>query len=284
MGAGDHSSHLLAAEHVELGYDGAAIIADLSVTVPPGRITSIVGANACGKSTLLRGMARLLPARSGCVLLDGKSIHRMPTREVAMMIGLLPQSPISPDGITVADLVARGRHPHQTWFRRWSAADEEAVTDAMRATGVLDLAERDVEHLSGGQRQRVWIAMALAQGTAMLLLDEPTTFLDVTHQIELLDLLVDLNARGRTIVLVLHDLNLAARYSHHLIALRGGTLVAQGDPADVVDQAFVRDVFGLDCRVIEDPVSGTPLVVPIGRHRAASEAAHAAALSGTPTT
>ncbi len=259
-------THELVVDHVQLGYDGEAIIADLSVRVPPGRITSIVGANACGKSTLLRGMARLLAPRAGAVLLDGKEIHRLPTKQVATTVGLLPQTPIAPDSITVADLVGRGRFPHQSWFRRWSVDDEHAVTEAMRATGVLDLAARDVDHLSGGQRQRVWIAMALAQGTALLLLDEPTTYLDVTHQIELLDLLVDLNARGRTIVLVMHDLNLAVRYSHHLIALRAGELVAEGDPATVVDEAFVDEVFGLQCRVIEDPVSGTPLVLPIGRH------------------
>jgi iron complex transport system ATP-binding protein len=202
------------------------------------------------------------------VLLDGSSIHRLPTKSVAMTVGLLPQSPIAPDGITVADLVGRGRFPHQSWFRRWSAADDDAVTDAMRATGVLDLAHRDVDHLSGGQRQRVWIAMAIAQGTALLLLDEPTTYLDLAHQVELLDLLVDLNRRGRTIVLVLHDLNLAARYSDHLVALRAGRLVAEGDPRDVIDEAFVREVFGLESRVVVDPVSGTPLVVPIGRRRA----------------
>ena len=201
------------------------------------------------------------------VLLDGESIHRLPTKEVASRLGILPQSPIAPEGITVADLVARGRYPHQKWFRQWTSADEAIVTDAMRATATIDLAKRSVDELSGGQRQRVWIAMALAQGTDLMLLDEPTTYLDLAHQVEILDLLVDLNQRDRrTIVLVLHDLNQAARYSHHLIAMRSGALVAAGTPIEVITEDLVHDVFGLRCRVVTDEVSGTPLVLPIGRH------------------
>lgn len=259
--------HTLEADRLTLAYERVEVASDLSVQIPDGRITVIVGANACGKSTLLRALARLLKPKAGTVLLDGESVHRLPTKVVASKLGILPQSPVSPEGITVVDLVARGRYPHQKWFRQWSAADEEAVTAAMVATNTLDLASRTVDELSGGQRQRVWIAMALAQGTDILLLDEPTTFLDVAHQIDVLDLLVDLNrVEGRTIVLVLHDLNQACRYSHHLVAMRDGAIVTEGAPADVVDEALVRDVFDLVAKVVPDPVSGTPMVVPIGRH------------------
>jgi iron complex transport system ATP-binding protein len=239
--------------------------------VPTGRITVIVGANACGKSTLLRGMARLLSPSSGSVYLDGKDIHALPTKAVAAKLALLPQAPVAPDGIRVADLVGRGRYPHQGWFRRWSAADDDAVARALEATGTLDVAERPVDELSGGQRQRVWIAMALAQETGLLLLDEPTTFLDVSHQVELLDLLTDLNRRaGTTIVLVLHELNLACRYADHLIAMKDGAIVAEGAPAAAVTEEMVTEVFGMPCQVVPDPVSGTPMVVPIGRHHTSS--------------
>jgi iron complex transport system ATP-binding protein len=259
--------HTLAARELTLAYDKVEVARDLSVVIPSGRITCIVGANACGKSTLLRALARLLKPRHGTVLLDGESIHRLSTKVVATRLGILPQAPTAPEGITVADLVARGRYPHQKWFRQWSPEDEDVITDAMVSTGTLELANRSVDELSGGQRQRVWIAMALAQGTDLMLLDEPTTYLDLSHQVDVLDLLVDLNRREqRTIVLVLHDLNHAARYSHHLIAMRGGQLVAEGPPADVVTEALVHDVFGMRSRVIEDPVSRTPMVVPIGRH------------------
>jgi iron complex transport system ATP-binding protein len=259
--------HTLSAEHLRLAYERVDVISDLSVTIPAGRITVIVGANACGKSTLLRGLARLLKPRAGAVYLDGESIHRLPTKEVARRLGILPQSPIAPDGITVADLVMRGRYPHQAWFRQWSAADEQAVAAAMAATETLDISDRPVDELSGGQRQRAWIAMALAQDTGIMLLDEPTTFLDISHQVEVLDLLTHLNQRhGRTIVLVLHDLNQACRYSHHLIAMRSGSIVAEGEPAEVVTCKLVEEVFDLRCKLVPDPVSGTPMVVPIGRH------------------
>lgn len=259
--------HVLSAEGLTLAYDHVEVARDLSVDIPSGKISCIVGADACGKSTLLRALARLLKPKVGVVLLDGESIHRLSTKDVATRLGILPQSPISPEGITVADLVARGRYPHQKWFRRWTGADEVVITDAMRATGTIDLATRAVDELSGGQRQRVWIAMALAQGTDLMLLDEPTTFLDLAHQVDVLDLLVDLNQRDRrTIVLVLHDLNHAARYSHHLIAMRDGAIVARGTPGEVITEPLVHDVFGLRCRVMVDPVAGTPMVVPIGRH------------------
>jgi len=254
----------LRAERLSLGYDDRVVVDDLTVTIPDHRITVIVGANACGKSTLLRGLARLLTPRAGAVLLEGADIHRRPTREVATKLGMLPQQPVAPEGITVADLVARGRHPHQRWLRQFSTADEVAVEAALVATATADLAERCVDELSGGQRQRVWIALALAQGTPLLLLDEPTTFLDLAHQVEVLDLLARLNAEdGRTIVAVLHDLNLACRYAHHLVAMRHGAIVAEGPPGEVITPALVRDVFDLDAHVIDDPLTGTPLVLPV---------------------
>ncbi|MCW5951357.1 MAG: ABC transporter ATP-binding protein [Propionibacteriaceae bacterium] len=257
----------LAAERLSAGYGDRLVIEQLDLIVPPGGVTAIVGANACGKSTLLRSMSRLLAPKAGQVVLDGKAVHRMPAKQLARTLGLLPQSPIAPDGITVADLVGRGRHPHQAVFSRWSATDELAVAEALEATDTVDLADRAVDELSGGQRQRVWIAMVLAQRTELLLLDEPTTFLDVSHQVEVLDLLTDLNrSRGTTIVMVLHDLNLAARYADHLIAMADGGIHAVGEPADVLSEQTVQAVFGLDSRVITDPVSGRPLMLPIGRH------------------
>ena len=224
---------MLEARDLSLGYNDRLVVDGLSLTIPQGRVTVIVGANACGKSTLLRGLARLLKPRGGSVLLDGHDISRLPTREVATRLGILPQQPVAPEGITVADLVGRGRHPHQRFWRQFSADDERAVEAALDATATTDLADRPVDELSGGQRQRVWIALALAQGTPLLLLDEPTTFLDLAHQVEVLDLLADLNDReGRTVVIVLHDLNLACRYAHHMVAMRDGRIVAEGSPAD----------------------------------------------------
>lgn len=264
----------LSAKGVCLGYGDRRIVEQLDVAIPPGRFTVIVGANACGKSTLLRGLARLLTPTEGSVLLDGKAIHLMPTKLVATRLGVLPQTPVAPDAITVADLVGRGRYPHQGWFRHWSAEDDAAVAEALAATDTLDLAGRQVDELSGGQRQRVWIAMALAQRTEMLLLDEPTTFLDINHQVEVLDLLTDLVRRdGRTVVAVLHDLNLASRYADHLVAMRGGKIVAEGAPAEVVTPGIIREVFGISAEVAPDPISGTPMIVPIGRHHRLAKAA-----------
>lgn len=254
----------LKTDSLSLSYDARLVIDELTLTVPEGLVTVIVGANASGKSTLLRGLARLLKPTAGAVHLDGEDVHRLPTKEVARRVGLLPQAPITPDAVTVADLVARGRHPHQRWYAQWSAADEAAVATALDATGCTSIAARPVDELSGGQRQRVWIAMALAQETPILLLDEPTTYLDLAHQMEVLDLLADLNAeRGRTLVLVLHDLNQACRYAHHLVALCDGRIVAEGTPGDVVTEDMVRRVFGIDTMIVADPVAGTPLVVPI---------------------
>lgn len=255
----------LQAHALSLSYDDRVVVDGLTMDIPARQITVIVGANASGKSTLLRGLARLLKPTRGAVYLDGRDVHRMPTQDVARTIGLLPQSPMAPDALTVADLVARGRHPHQRWYSQWSMVDEAAVATALEATGCNDLAHRRVDELSGGQRQRVWIAMALAQETPILLLDEPTTYLDLAHQMEVLDLLVDLNeSRGRTLVLVLHDLNQACRYGHHLVALRDGAIVAEGPPPDVVTVEMVHHVFGLPTVIVPDPVTGTPLVVPIG--------------------
>ncbi|MGH3359533.1 MAG: ABC transporter ATP-binding protein [Nocardioidaceae bacterium] len=265
--APNHDSQQLTGEHLRLGYDGDDIVADLSIEIPPGKITVLVGANACGKSTTLRALAKLLKPRGGSILLDGRAIHKMPSKELATRVGILPQSPSAPEGITVADLVCRGRYPHQKWFRQWTDEDEDVVAWALEATGTAELADRLVDELSGGQRQRVWIAMALAQETGILMLDEPTTYLDIHHQVDVLDLVVQLNRdEGRTIAIVLHDLNLACRYAHHLIAMRSGAIVAQGDPSEIITERLVKDVFGLNSRVIDDPVSGTPMVVPIGQH------------------
>ncbi|MFI1470597.1 ABC transporter ATP-binding protein [Streptomyces wuyuanensis] len=257
----------LGARGLRLAYDDRIVVEDLDVAVPPGRVTAIVGANACGKSTLLRALARLLKPRAGAVHLDGRSVHSIPTRELAQRLGILPQSPVAPEGLTVVDLVGRGRSPHQTWWRQWSSGDEQAVDDALRATSMTDLAHRAVDELSGGQRQRAWIAMAVAQDTPVLLLDEPTTYLDLAHQIDVLDLVTDLNRhQGRTVVMVLHDLNHACRYADHIIAMKAGRIVGEGPPAEVVTAPMVEEVFGLRCVVGDDPVSGTPMVIPVGRH------------------
>ncbi|HVX18880.1 MAG TPA: ABC transporter ATP-binding protein [Acidimicrobiales bacterium] len=256
----------LRAEGLSLAYERLQVIDALDVEIPTGEITVIVGANACGKSTLLRALARLLKPKAGVVYLNGEDVHRMHTKEVARQLGILPQQPLAPEGITVADLVARGRAPHQGWFAQWSPSDEAVVQAAMEATQTTALADRAVDALSGGQRQRVWIAMALAQGTDVMLLDEPTTYLDLAHQVEVLDLLDDLNQREqRTIVVVLHDLNQAARYAHHLIAMRNGAIVAQGPPDHVVTAELVEEVFGLRVRVEPDPETGRPMVIPRAR-------------------
>ncbi len=261
----------LRGQDLTLAYDERTIARDLSLEVPDGSFTVVVGPNACGKSTLLRALARMLKPTSGHVLLDGEHIRSLPSKEVARRLGLLPQTASAPEGITVADLVARGRFPHQKLLRQWTRDDERAVDAAMASTRVEDLADRAVDELSGGQRQRVWIAMALAQETPLLLLDEPTTFLDIAHQIEVLDLLAALHEeQGRTLVAVLHDLNHACRYATHLVALKDGRVMAQGDPREVVTADLVERVFGLPCVVVPDPETGTPLVVPLARHRSAA--------------
>ncbi|SFF22656.1 ABC transporter ATP-binding protein [Blastococcus tunisiensis] len=258
----------LAAEQVTLAYDDRVVVRDLDLQLTEGSFTAIVGPNGCGKSTLLRALGRLMRPTGGRVLLDGQSIARTPTRDVAKVLGLLPQAPIAPEGLTVADLVARGRHPHQTWLRQWSRDDEAVVAEALAWTDMAGLADRPVDELSGGQRQRAWISMALAQGTDLLLLDEPTTYLDLSHQIDVLELVSRLHAeRGRTVVVVLHDLNLAARYAHRLIAMKDGDLVASGRPGEVLTERLLADVFDLEARIVPDPVAGTPMVVPVRRLR-----------------
>lgn len=255
----------LLTEGVTLGYGGTPVIRDLDFAVADRSVTAIIGPNGCGKSTLLRALGRLLRPNAGQVTLDGRRITAIPPRQVARTMAVLPQSPQAPPGLTVADLVARGRHPYQSWYRQWSATDAEHVDGVLELTGLLEQAERPLERLSGGQRQRAWIAMALAQETDLLLLDEPTTFLDLTHQIEVLDLVRELNRdHGRTVVMVLHDLNLAARYAHRLVAMRDGAVLSSGEPGQVLTPESLARVFGLECTVIPDPVSGTPQVVPIG--------------------
>ena len=258
----------LRARDLKLAYGERVVVDGLDFEVASGTITAVIGPNGCGKSTLLRALGRLLQPQRGEVLLDGKKIHKMSTKEVARVLGVLPQSPAAPEGLTVADLVARGRHPHQSWYRQWSSDDESAVAEALAMTGIGDLAERTLDELSGGQRQRAWLSMALAQGTDLLLLDEPTTYLDLSHQVDVLELVGRLHDEsGRTVVMVLHDLNLAARYADRLVAMKDGAVVASGEPDEVLTEELLADVFDLRARVIPDPVAGTPMVVPIGGRR-----------------
>ncbi len=260
-------THIFQSEQITAGYDNKTILHDVSVSIPSNKISIIIGANGCGKSTLLKTMARLIKPTSGQVTLDGKAINKIAPKQLARVLGLLPQSPIVPEGITVADLVGRGRFPHQTFLGGWTKKDYEAVAEAMEIMNITEFADRNIDELSGGQRQRVWIAMALAQQTDILFLDEPTTYLDITYQIEILDLLTDLNQKyGKTIVMVLHDINLSARYADYIFALHNGKLVAEGEPTKIITSKLIEDIFGLHCTVINDPVSGSPSVVPIGRH------------------
>lgn len=277
-----HRAPSLEAHRLRAGYPGRIVVDGLDLALPRRAVTVIVGANACGKSTLLKTLARALRPLSGAVLLDGVDTAGLPPRAFARSLGMLPQDPVAPDGLSVADLVGRGRHPHHGWLDRWTAHDDEVVAEALAATGTADLAARHVDELSGGQRQRVWIAMALAQDPDVLLLDEPTTFLDLTHQLEVLDLLRDLNhARGTTIVMVLHDLNLAARYADHLVVMAGGAVLAEGAPADVVTAPVLREAFRLDALVVPDPVTGAPMVVPRSR-TAAGPSGEAGSRAGFP--
>lgn len=261
------TAHLLKANNIVAGYDKKIIIDGINITIPSNRISVIIGANACGKSTLLKTLSRLIQPVSGEIVLGEKKLTDIPPKQLARVLGLLPQSPVAPEGITVADLVGRGRFPYQSFFKGLGKKDYEAVEEALEIMGITNLANHSVDQLSGGQRQRVWIAMALAQQTDILLLDEPTTFLDISYQVEILDLLTDLNRnRGTTIVMVLHDINLSARYADYLFALRKGKLIADGTPSDIITEELIKQVFDLDCQVIRDPVSASPFIVPKGRH------------------
>ena len=260
-------AHTLKTKNTISGYNSKVIVNDISLTIPDGRISVIIGANACGKSTLLKTMARLLKPISGEITLDDKQIGKVPPKQLARVVGLLPQTPIVPEGITVADLVGRGRFPHQKALGGWSKEDYDAVASAMEIMKITGIANNNIDELSGGQRQRVWIAMALAQQTDILFLDEPTTFLDITYQVEILDLLTDLNQKhNTTIIMVLHDINLSARYADYIFAMREGQLVAEGIPKEIITSEIIKDIYGLDSVVMEDPVSHTPLVIPKGRH------------------
>ena len=261
------SIHKFQAENITAGYEDRTILQDISVEIPSNKISIIIGANGCGKSTLLKTMARLIKPTSGQVTLNGKPITKIAPKQLAKVVGLLPQSPVVPEGITVADLVGRGRFPHHTFFKGWSKKDYEAVAEAMEIMNITEFADRPIDELSGGQRQRVWIAMALAQQTDILFLDEPTTYLDITYQVEILDMLTDLNKKyGTTIVMVLHDINLSARYADHIFALNKGKLVAEGAPSEVITSSLIKEIFDLDSVVMKDPVSHSPSIVPIGRH------------------
>ncbi|WP_227937120.1 ABC transporter ATP-binding protein [Alkalihalobacillus deserti] len=258
----------ISTESLSLGYGDTIIIEDLNLKIPKGQISVFIGGNGCGKSTLLRSVARLLKPNSGNVMLEGKAIATMNTKDIAKKMAMLPQTPIAPEGLTVYQLVKQGRYPHQSWFKQWSTKDEEIVQRAIEATRLVDFQDKAVDELSGGQRQRAWIAMTLAQDTDIILLDEPTTYLDMTHQIEILDLLFELNEQeNRTIVMVLHDLNLACRYAHNLVAIKDGNVYAEGQPEDVISCEMVRDVFDMECQVTADPLFGTPLCIPYGKGR-----------------
>ncbi|RNA67481.1 ABC transporter ATP-binding protein [Alteribacter keqinensis] len=261
-------SSSLRTRDVSIGYDNKLLFKDLNLSIPKGEISVFVGSNGCGKSTLLRSLARLLKPSEGSVLLEGKNLQQMSSRSLATQLGILPQSPVSPEGLTVHDLVKQGRYPHHSWLSRWTEEDTIKVEEAMKATRVDNLRNRPVDELSGGQRQRAWIAMTLAQDTNIILLDEPTTYLDMTHQIDVLDLLYDLNEKhNRTIVMVLHDINLACRYAHNIIAIKDGAVFEQGKPEDIVSCDLIRTVFDMACRVTTDPLFGTPHCIPYGKGR-----------------
>lgn len=256
-------SHHLETKKLTLAYEGKPILRNIDLAIPPGKITVLVGANGCGKSTLVRGLARLLKAKSGKVYLDGKDISQLKSKTVAQKLVMLSQSPVAPEGLTVRNLVAMGRYPYQNWLQQWSKEDEIKIEEALSITGTIEIAERLLNSLSGGQRQRAWIAMVLAQDTNILLLDEPTTYLDLAHQIELLDLLQQLHeTKGKTIVMVLHDLNLACRYADYLVAIKQGKIYAMGTPKQVMTEEMVQEVFGLKCRIIPDPLVHTPMCIP----------------------
>ncbi|MGM8366834.1 ABC transporter ATP-binding protein [Virgibacillus sp. W0181] len=263
----------ISTKDLTLGYGERSVIEGLDLSIPKGEVTVFIGSNGCGKSTLLRSLARLLKPQSGSVVLDGQNISRMSTKKVAQNLSILPQSPIAPEGLTVLQLVKQGRYPHQSWMQQWSSADEEAVNKALNATRMVEFVDKKVDDLSGGQRQRAWIAMSLAQDTDIMLLDEPTTYLDLAHQIDILDLLHELNVtENRTIIMVLHDLNLACRYADHIVAIKNKQVYKEGNPDDIISPDLVHAVFGLRCHIACDPFCGTPMCIPFskGRHKKAT--------------
>ncbi|MET4692513.1 ABC transporter ATP-binding protein [Endozoicomonas lisbonensis] len=269
------SRPVLQSQKLSLGYGDKTIINNIDLDIPEGKITTLIGANGCGKSTLLRSMARLLKPKSGCVLLDGREVFTSSTKEIAKRLAILPQGPVAPEGMSVMQLVRQGRYPHQSWLKQWSEEDERCVMEALSATNMSEFSERTVDSLSGGQRQRAWIAMTLAQNTSVILLDEPTTYLDMSHQIEILDLLFDLNRNsGRTVVMVLHDMNLASRFSDNIVAVKDGEIYASGAPETVMTAELVEQVFGLDSQIIPCPMFGTPTCVPVGKGRRVSNPLH----------
>lgn len=262
----------LEAVNLEAGYDKKRVVDHVQLTIPEHKISVIIGANGCGKSTLLKTMSRLIKPMHGEVLLNGVKLEEIRSKKLARQLGLLPQSPIVPEGIKVTDLVSRGRFPYRKIMRSMTKEDFDAVEEALDMMGVRELADRSVDELSGGQRQRVWIALALAQQTDILLLDEPTTFLDISYQVEILDLLTDLNRRRKTtIVMVLHDINLSARYADYLFAMKDGKLVKEGTPKEIVTPQLIKEIYGMDCLVVNDPVSNTPYILPKGRYHCGHE-------------
>ncbi|MZQ84646.1 ATP-binding cassette domain-containing protein [Paenibacillus sp. 5J-6] len=264
--------HAIEAQQLTLTYGENSIYENLDIAIPKGKITVFIGSNGCGKSTLLRSLARLLKPTNGSILLDGQAIAKLPTKEIAKRLSILPQGPVAPEGLTVLQLVKQGRYPYQSWLQQWSAEDEEMVSKALKATNMQQYADRTVDSLSGGQRQRAWIAMTLAQGTETILLDEPTTYLDMSHQVEVLDLLFELNvSQQRSIVMVLHDINLACRYAHHIVAIHDKKIAIQGTPEDIITEDTIRTVFNMDCQIIQDPLFGTPLCIPFGKGRKVNE-------------
>ncbi|WP_029192329.1 ABC transporter ATP-binding protein [Paenibacillus harenae] len=259
---------VIEARSLTLSYGHKPVFAELDLLIPPGKITVLIGSNGCGKSTLLRSLARLLKPQEGSIWLDGSEMSRLSSKEIARRLAILPQGPVAPEGLTVHQLVKQGRYPYQSWLQQWSKEDEKMVKKALEVTDMEDLSDRSIDSLSGGQRQRAWIAMTLAQNTPAILLDEPTTYLDMTHQIEVLDLLFDLNEQeSRTIVMVLHDINLACRYAHRIVAVKDGLIYAQGAPETIMNERLIRDVFDMECQVTADPIFGTPLCIPYGRGR-----------------
>lgn len=271
----------ISTKSLTLGYGDKIIIDELNLTIPKGEITVFIGGNGCGKSTLLRSLARLLKPQEGSILLDGKEIAQMSTKKVARQLAILPQSPVAPEGLTVLQLVKQGRYPHQNWLQQWSEADEKAINYALEATGMKEFKDQKVDSLSGGQRQRAWIAMTLAQDTDIILLDEPTTYLDLSHQIDILDLLYELNQNEqRTIVMVLHDLNLACRYADHIVAIHDKKIYKQGDPDSIITPALVHSVFGLQCQITCDPISGTPLCIPFSKGKHLRGKSHVKTING----